>query len=142
MRFAAALWAARTGGKVDATARFAPDGRGVYVGSYDGYLYARRGERRADLRVARGAGAAVRSSATASAAGARVFVGSSDGYLYAFDAASGALAWRAFCGESDPLYGVRADAGALGRRGARLRRLGRHRARAAAYPRRPGRPSS
>ena len=36
-----------------------------------------------------------------------MFVGSSDGYLYAFDAASGALAWRAFCGESDPLYGVR-----------------------------------
>ena len=78
----------------------------MYVGSYDGYLYA--------LDAASGAvlwraptGGEVRSSATPSADGARVFVGSSDGYLYAFDAASGALAWRAFCGESDPLYGVR-----------------------------------
>jgi outer membrane protein assembly factor BamB len=58
----------------------------VYMGSYDGFVYA--------LDAASGAvawraatGGEVRSSVTPSADGTLVFVGSSDGYLYAFDAA-------------------------------------------------------
>jgi len=102
----ALLWRTATGGKVDTSAHFSPDGSTVYMGSWDFCLYA--------INVQTGAhrwrsctGGVVRSSATPSADGQSVLVGSADGYLYCFNAVDGRTKWRAYCGHSDPAYGVR-----------------------------------
>jgi len=77
-------WSYKTGGVIESPAALSPDGKVVYVGSWDYNLYAidaQTGKKLASYKT----GGQVRSSPAISSDGKVVYVGSDDGNFYAFD---------------------------------------------------------
>jgi outer membrane protein assembly factor BamB len=87
-------WAFKTGGKVKGAV--AISGRRLYIGSYDGHLYALYARTGNLIWRASGQPRLVHSGefySTPAAAYGRVYVGSTDGKVYSFGASTGKLRW-------------------------------------------------
>ena len=107
----AKLWAYKTGGGIAAEPTIV--GGTVYIGSWDGYMYALNGITGALVwktflgqTVAPGCNpVTIGITSAATVQNGIVYVGGGDAYWYALDASTGTVLWRVFTGDNSPTSG-------------------------------------